>query len=480
MRKRALLSLGATASLLAHAQSPAESVEVVAATGGYGEILKSMRHDRAKVSSVNQPYTPIVKPDDEAPIPEIEMFVGESRVFPAPGVARIAVGNGALLTAAALDGNEVILFANGVGTSSLFVWNADGRYQRVKINIMPGDTARHAREIAAFLSSIPKAKTSVVGANIIVEGDELSDADIGKIEELTKRYPQIVNFTNRVGWEQMVMLDVKVVEFPLTVLRELGIKWNSTGGAAMAGIWGLGRRGQDGPYEMQIRTGSDNGAPITGPNGSSPAIPKGLNVLGFLNLGLNGQLSLMEQEGKAVILAEPNLSTRNGSHATFRAGGELPFPVATRDGIAIAYKPYGIQLDITPRVDRGGVVRAKIRAEVSDIDRTVSTPNGPALLSRLTETEFNVRDGETIVLSGLLTRALSENVDKVPLLGDMPVLGALFRNKQFTSKETELVVFVTPTLVDPRSPASSTRVERANERLQQNLGLPPYQGAAPP
>ena len=200
------------------------------------------------------PYAPIRGPDADNPPVEIEMFVGESRVFPAPGVARIAVGNGALLSATALDKKEVILFANGAGASSLFIWNADGRHQRVTITIVPGDTARHAREIAAFVSTIPKARASVVGTHIIVEGDELSDADIAKVEELAKRYPQIVNFTNRIGWEQMVMLDVKVVEFPVTVLRDIGLKWSSTGGAAIAGIWSPARRGREGPYEVAIRT----------------------------------------------------------------------------------------------------------------------------------------------------------------------------------------------------------------------------------
>ena len=91
-----------------------------------------------------------------------------------------------------LDHKEVILFANAPGTSSLFIWNAQGRYQRVKISIAPVDTSHYAREIAAFLSTIPNARSSVVGSNIIVDGDDLSDADLAKIDILAKRYPQIV------------------------------------------------------------------------------------------------------------------------------------------------------------------------------------------------------------------------------------------------------------------------------------------------
>ncbi len=440
---------------------------------GYAETLTPNKRAPAK-AGLNQPYNPIRKPDDEGQNPEVEMFVGESRVFPAPGVARIAVGNGSILSAASLDSKEVILFANGVGTSSLFIWNADGRYQRVKISIVPGDTSRYAREVAAFLSTIPKAKASVVGANIIVEGDELSDADHRKIEVLSKRYPQIVNFTNRVGWEQMVMLDVKVVEFPVTDLRDIGLKWAATGGGALGAIWQPGRRGTDGPYQINILAGTNNPPPVTSANGGSLLLPSALNILSAVNLGLNAQLHLLAQEGRAAVLAEPQLSTRNGSKASFLAGGEIPYAVSTRDGVFVQFKTYGVKLEITPQVDLNGVVRATIQAEVSSIDRSVTTAGGPALLSRKTDTEFNVRSGETIVLSGLLQREVSTDIDKVPGLGDIPLLGALFRSKQFQNKETELVVFVTPTVVASHSAGNLNRIERANERLRERMGASPY------
>lgn len=422
----------------------------------------------------NRPYAPIARPDDEGQIPEIEMFVGESRVFPTPGVARIAVGNGGVLAASALDGKEVILFANAVGTSSLFVWNGDGRYQRLKISIVPGDTSRQAREIAAFLTTIPRAKATVVGSNVILEGEDLNDEEQAKLELLVQRYPQIVNFANRIGWERMVSLDVKVVEFPVSVLREVGLKWSSTGGAAIAGIWAPARRGDSGPYEVGIVTGTGNGVPITGSGGAPAVIPSGLNAISFLNLGLNAQLNLLQQEGQATVLAEPQLTARNGATAHFVAGGELPYGVTTRDGTTIIFKEYGIKLDITPRVGSSGAIRATIEAEVSSVDSSVSTAFGPALLKRSTKTEFNLREGQTLVLSGLLQRDNNATIDKVPLLGDIPVLGALFRSKRYQNKETELVVFVTPRFVDSQSAGNVDRIKRVNERLGERLGAPPH------
>jgi pilus assembly protein CpaC len=437
----------------------------------------ALRPTQARTAALQKvPYTPIRKQDDEAQIPEIEMFVGESRVFPAPGVGRIAVGNGQIMTAAVLDSKEVLIFANAVGTSSLFVWNEDGRYQRVKVNIVPGDTTRIAREVAAFLTKIPNTRASIVGDKVIVEGDDLRDADLAKIEDLAKRYPQIINFTNRLGWEQMVMLDVKVVEFPRNELRDLGLKWSSTGGAALGGIWAPVKRGDNSAYSINVATAQGGTPPITNADGSPQGIPlsSSLHVLSAINLGLNAELHALAQQGKTTILAEPQLSARNGAKATFHAGGEIPYSVSSLAGSTIIFRQYGVNLEIEPKVDRNGVIRATIKSEVSSLDPTVSTSAGPGLLSRKTSTEFNVRTGETIVLAGLIKRNLSESIDKVPGLGDIPVLGALFRSKRFQNDETELVVFVTPTVVDANSPGLVDRLVRTKERLEQNLGSQPY------
>ena len=439
---------------------------------GYAENLRPTM--RKKPHGASPPYEPIRKQEDMGQIPEVDMFVGESRVFKTPNVGRIAVGNGQIMTAAALDNKEVIIFANAAGTSSLFIWNADGRYQRLKINIVAGDTSRIAREVATFLTTIPHAKASVVGDKVIVEGDSLSDADLIKIEMLEKRYPQVVNFTNRIGWEQMVMMDVKVVEFPRSELRELGLKWGAVGGTTLAAIWSPIRRGSDGPYTVNIPAGT-SGLPITNPNSSQGVLlPSALNLLSGFNLGLNAQLNLLEQQGKASVLAEPQLSARNGAKASFLAGGEFPYSVSNVNGVTVNFKSYGIKLDVTPKVDRNGVIRATIQAEVSSIDASVSSPSGPALITRRTDTEFNVRSGETIVLSGLLQRTSSTDIDKVPLLGDIPILGALFRSKRFQNKETELVVFVTPSVVDSQSPGLVDRVQRTTERLAEQMGPQPY------
>ncbi|MBB5606648.1 MULTISPECIES: type II and III secretion system protein family protein [unclassified Janthinobacterium] len=438
-------------------------------------LLKAKPAPALTVAKATEHYAPIHKQEDSEPVPELELFTGESRVFSTPGVARIAVGNGQVITANALDDKDVIIFANGAGTSTLFVWNQQGRFQRIKVTVLAADMGRYLRDVAAFLAAIPKAKASVVGDKVIVEGEELSDADRDKVAELARRYPQIVNFTSPIGWEQMVMMDVKVVEFPKTELRELGLKWGATGGAAVGAIWAPSGRGDTGGYAISVKTGEANAPPITVPNGNGQVpLPSNLTILSAINLGLNAQLLALDQQGTASILAEPQLSTRSGYKASFLAGGEIPYSVASINGVTVQFKPYGIKLDIEPRVGSNGIIRAVIESEVSSIDASLSTTSGPALLTRRTKTEFNVRQGETIVLSGLLQRNSSTDIDKVPFLGDIPILGALFRSKRFQNKETELVVFVTPSIVDSHSAGLADKTRRAAERLERTLDGPPY------
>jgi Flp pilus assembly secretin CpaC len=440
---------------------------------GFAEQLRPTQRKAGKATLYNRPYQPVKSGPDDADIPEIVMFVGESRVFPAPGVGRIAVGNGSILTAAALDGKEVILFANGAGTSSLFIWSQDGRHQRVKISIVPGDTSRIAREISTFLASIPAARTSVIGDKVIVEGEGLSNTDLERIAMLSERYPQIVNFSNRQGFERMVMIDVKVVEFPVNEFRALGLRWNAVGGTAIGAIWSPVRRHSGRGYQIGVQDQESTLPPIT-LGGDGSASPGGLNVLSLVNLGLNATLDALAQQGKTVMLAEPQLSARNGATASFLAGGEYPYVVSNSDGPTVMFKPYGVRLDIAPRVDREGNIRAEIETEVSTIDHSVATMAGPGLLSNKTRTEFDLRSGETVVLSGMLQRFSSDSVDKVPLLGDIPIIGALFRSKRYQNRETELVFFVTPTVVDPGSAAMADRIERTRERLGQRLGPAPH------
>lgn len=453
----------------AEAQDLNKTSEAQISLAGLPPLLETPKLRRPIRKSVIGKYDEKYKalPATQSFASELTMFAGETRVISEPNAGRLAVGNGKALSAAVLDDKEILLIANEVGVSSLHIWTNDGKNRRIKINVMPGDTARVSMEVTTFIKTIAHARASVVGDKVIVEGDNLSDNDLYKIDELAKRYPQIINFTNRLGWEKMIAMDVRVVEFPTKALKEIGLKWGAVGGVSVGGIWGPVRY-NDGAVQVNSVTGS----PVVGVGGLALQTPSGLNVRSVLNLGFNAQLNLMEQNGSAVILARPTLSTRSGTKASFLAGGEIPYSVSNINGTTIDFKPYGIKLDIEPRVDQNGVIRAKILSEVSDIDPSISTATGPALRTRRTESEFNVQQGDTIVLSGLLKRDKNMTVDKIPLLGDIPILGALFRSKRFQDDQTELVVFVTPTAVDKNTPEQQHSLDKANQRLVDEFKTP--------
>jgi pilus assembly protein CpaC len=387
---------------------------------------------------------------------ELELSVGESRVLPAPGVSRIAVGSGQVVTASALDGKDVIVFANSPGTTTLLVWTRDGSYRRTTIKVAAGDAIRHVREVAAFLLAIPNAKVTVLGDKVVVEGEQLADADRDKIAELAKRYPLIVNFTEAGRAEQTVTIDVKVLEFAPAQLKELGRKWTAAGGAAGGGIW-------------------------------TPAAGGAANSVSGAGLGLQAQLKALEQSGAVALLAEPQLSTRSGDRSTFQAGGEIPYAVATAHGAAVQFKPYGIKLDIEPRIGRDGIIRALIESEVSVLDPSMASASGPALLTRRTRTGFDVAPGATIVLSGLLQRTGNNDRDRTPMLGKVPLLGALFGSARLQSRETELVVFITPRLAarEDKAPPLAAPPAQPAQRSEPGIGAQAYlslslQGPAQP
>lgn len=400
-------------------------------------------------------------------LPDVEMAVGETQVFPAPAVGRVAVGNGRVLSASTADDRDVVVFANAPGTSSLVIWDRDGTMRRIRITVVPGQAPRVQREIEAFLASMPAVRSRVVGDKVIVEGDDLSDADQGRIAMLARRYPQVVDFTGQLGWERMVMMDVKVVEMPRSRLRELGVRWDgaSTGGLNAGLAWdaAVGRPLRAAAGGAEQRPGD---SPIALPFPStSPAGYLGVNAL------LSARIQAMAQSGEAVILAQPQLSARSGSTARFLAGGEVPYATVDRNGASnTTFKPYGVTLQIAPRVDAGGTVRSVIDVEVSAVDASVAASGGPALKVRRTSTEFNVRSGETLVLSGFLSREQSQDLDGLPGLSSLPILGPLFGSRRFQRRETELAIFVTPTVVTQRNPGLLERIDRGQRVLDDTFG----------
>jgi Flp pilus assembly secretin CpaC len=256
----------------------------------------------------------------------------------------------------------------------------------------------------------------------------------------------------------MLELSTTVLEIPTSKTSELGVNWaEQTVGGFYAGVAG--------DYHVDSE--------ITARPGESPVTltfpTAGTNVVAGVNALLSSTISLLVQKGDAVILANPRLTTRSGSAAEFLSGGEIPYVAASATGTpSVQFKPYGVKLSISPVADaRTGTIRSVIDTEISDIDPSLSTSAGPALLTRRTRVEFNVREGETMVLSGFRQRRRSEDIAQLPLLGDIPVLGSLFRSRSFADRETTLVIFVTPRTVAPGSTSVVEQIRDAQRRIRE-------------
>nr|WP_231852701.1 pilus assembly protein N-terminal domain-containing protein [Bordetella petrii] len=398
----------------------------------------------------------------------LTLEVGQTRVLRHAEVTRVAVGNGQVVSAVSVDGREVVLFARQEGASSVHVWAPRGVAAAYEVQVRPAGWALIQEEVQTLLRHIPNVRSSVVGGNVVLEGDDLADDDRARVAALAQRYPRILDFTGQVGWDNMVLLDVQVVEIPSARLREFGLQWDalSQGGLHAGGVWQPGS-------SLQLADAAQ--PPALSMQGMGAAGYFGVNAL------LSARLAALAQRGEAVMLAQPQLLARSGTTASFLAGGEVPYSTTDAQGnSSTEFKPYGVSLNITPRIDRNGAIRSRIEVEASSIDTSLSVAGGPALRTRRAVTEFNVRSGQTLVLGGFLSRERSHERSGLPVLQDIPLLGALFSSRRDQHKETELAIFVTPRIVSQDHAELALRVQRGRHVLQQAFPASPALGTAAP
>jgi pilus assembly protein CpaC len=195
------------------------------------------------------------------------------------------------------------------------------------------------------------------------------------------------------------------------------------------------------------------------------------------NLQVNSQLAIgfQQNDGYGRLLAQPKLVCASGEQAEFLAGGEVPIPLITQTQFTVEFKPYGVILKLRPTADRNGNIQTEIQAEASEIDTSVSVSFGgstaiPGFRTRKVKTNVTVRHGETIVLSGVFSHDEQKAVSKLPGLGQIPIIGELFKNRAFDSTKRELVIFVTPRIVNPDSDKIRTIIEDVKQRYKQARG----------
>ncbi|MGI4983206.1 MAG: type II and III secretion system protein family protein, partial [Janthinobacterium lividum] len=243
-----------------------------------------------------------------------------------------------------------------------------------------------------------------------------------------------------------VQVDVKIVEFSKSVLKEAGFNlFSSRANGFGFGVFGANNLSSYTPGAGGLSVGTTVGT----------ALSSAFNlVAGPFGNGLFANLSVLETNGLARVLAQPTLVALSGQSASFLAGGELPIPVSAGLGTTtIQFKPFGIGLTVTPTVLSGTRIALKVAPEASELDYThsltVSGTTIPAITTRRADTAVELGDGESFVIGGLVSRNTVASVDKVPLLGDLPVIGAFFKTLNYQRNDRELVIVVTPHLVRP-------------------------------
>jgi len=326
-------------------------------------------------------------------------------------------------------------------------------YPNVKsfVKVAPNAKKLVANNLNAALqkAGLKNVQANVVGTTIFLEGSVESQQDLQKAELITKAIGEHVENLLTVGIKRMVLTEVQLVEIRRSNTDHLGIKWPTDISGNTA-------------YSFIV----NNTNVIPGPG----------QFTGALNMNTTASsdfaFSLAFDDGYARVLAQPKLVCASGETAEFLAGGQVPIPMITANQFAVEFKDYGVILKIKPTADRNGNIQTLIETEASEIDRSVSVAIGanvsvPGFRTRKVKTNVTVRHGETIVLSGVFQNDEEKDVAKLPGPGNIPLIGELFKNRTFQGSKRELVIFVTPRIVNPDTERVQKIIEDIKNRYKQ-------------
>ncbi|MBL4806712.1 MAG: type II and III secretion system protein family protein [Rhodobacteraceae bacterium] len=362
--------------------------------------------------------------------------------------AELSVANPAIANVSALSDRTIYVLGVTSGATTLTLFDQDGRLiANVDVRVTP-DIAEFKDRLREILPNEP-IEVRTANDGIVLSGRVSGARKVSRAMELANRYaPGRVTNLMVVGGSQQVMLQVRFAEMQRSVAKSLGssVSLSSFVAPNSGVVLGTGGTG------VEILDGG--GVPFMA---SSPESLGAVGVgFGIGGIAVNVLIEALESKGMVRTLAEPNIVAISGQRAEFLAGGEYPVPVTDSDGnISIEYRPFGVQLNFTPVVIDDEVIRLELETIVSSIDPSAqSAANGTPLVTfkvRRASTTIEMRDGQSFAIAGLLQDDFSDASGQVPWLGDVPILGALFRSAEFQREQTELVIIITPHLVTPTS-----------------------------
>jgi pilus assembly protein CpaC len=374
---------------------------------------------------------------------------GQSRTVNMSGLQRAAIANPDVADVVVVSSSELILVGKQTGTTTLIIWSNMGQ-QTYQVEVAANDPGI-ANEIKRVLG-YPDIRVVKVNKTVILEGTVNDQYQRARAEKIAAAYGDKVVNLLEIAKPVQIKIEAKIVEINRTKTDKLGLQFfSNSDGAGSPGIFFAGQSQSNvGPAGVNGNFG--NYAPI------------------------NAQINLLIQNGYAKLLSRPNMVTLSGEKANILVGGQIPVPVSNMAGqVSIEWKDYGIKLDISPEASLDGIITSKVKAEVSAMEwnnPTTKVELGPSIKIpsiriRKAETAIALASGQTIAIGGLIAHDITRDVTKFPFLGDLPVLGQLFRSTSFIKGETELIILVTPTIVDPQAlvpPMSQELKDHMNQK----------------
>ena len=397
----------------------------------------------------------------------VQLTVNKSQVIRVGvPVGDVLVGASDIADVLPVSNESLYVLGKKVGTTNVTLFDSDKRLVGIVDVTVAPDVSSVQADVTQRTGD-PGLRVRASGDKLVLTGTAHDAVSVDQAMQVAP--PGTVNLT-QVASPQQVMLRVRFIEVDRSAGRDLGVSWGfNTGAVNRSGTNIFGN-----PSSVGFAT---TGGTVGGPSGGTanftavgPDVPLLSAISGTLPFmtviqkfgsNMDVAISALENKGLARALAEPNLVASSGETAQFLAGGEIPIPVSstTFSGvpqITVDYKKYGVSLKFTPTVLANGEIHLHLAPEVSEIDPTLTVTEGgisiPALTDRSAETGITLRDGQSFAMAGLLQDITQRDVNQLPWLGNVPVIGALFRSAGYLQHETELVVIVTPRLVKPAKP----------------------------
>ena len=384
----------------------------------------------------------------------VTLTVGRSRLLVTKAPLRtVDVTQPDFVIAKVVTPTNLVITGKKSGITQIVLWDDQGHSQEVDVIIEPDIQALQGQ--LKTLAPGSKIEATVVNGSVVLRGRAPSTETADQMVQIAQTYSTKVINLLEIGGGQQVMLQVRFAEVSRSAISSLGINFSAVVAGKGFGVNQIGGVGQWGL----------SGGPPPSLSVSSPS--SAVTLFGQAEVGqvlVDAFIAALRENDLLRVLAEPNLTTTSGHEASFLAGGEFPIPVPQSAGaggggtaITIEYKQFGVRLTFLPVVLGDGRIRLRAMPEVSDLDQTHSVSFGgftiPGLTTRRADATVELTEGQSLALAGLLNNRVTANSQVTPLLGDLPIIGTLFRSVRWERDETELLVLVTPRLVGGMNPA---------------------------